>query len=42
MAESSQQDTVKPELGFDFVATSNIEEEKSNLAMQVDQIIENG
>ena len=38
----SQQDTVKPELAFDFVNTKSESESETNIAKQVNQIIENG
>ena len=38
----SQQDTVKPELAFDFVNTKSESEIETNIAKQVNQIIENG
>ena len=38
----SQQDTVKPELAFDFVNTKSESESETNIAKQVNQIIETG
>ena len=41
-AYDSQQDTVKPELAFDFVNSKSQPESETNIAKQVNQIIQNG